>query len=218
MKGVRIILMGPPGGGKGTQAKLLQERYNIAQLSTGDMLRAAVKAKTAVGLEAKTVMESGQLVSDDIVIRMIAERMQWNDCLQGFILDGFPRTIVQAEMLENLLAEQQLALDQVIEVRVPDEMLVQRITGRFSCAQCGAGYHDVFQRPRVEGVCDFCGSIHFIRRDDDNEKTVRSRLKDYHAQTAPLLPYYASKGLLRVIDGSRSIEDVTEQIEKALAM
>ncbi len=218
MKGVHIILMGPPGGGKGTQAKILQDRYNIAQLSTGDMLRAAVKSKTAVGLEAQTIMETGRLVSDDLVMRMISERMKWEDCSKGFILDGFPRTIVQAEMLENLLAEQQRILDKVIEVRVPDDMLVQRIAGRFSCAQCGAGYHDVFQRPRVEGVCDFCGSTRFTRRADDNEKTVRSRLQDYHAQTAPILPYYASKGLLRIIDGSLSIEDVTEQIEKTMAV
>ena len=217
MKGVRLILMGPPGGGKGTQAKRLQERYSIAQLSTGDMLRAAVKAKTAVGLEAQNVMETGQLVSDDIVIRIISERMQWDDCSKGFILDGFPRTLVQAHMLEKLLSEQQLTIDKVIEVRVPDEMLVQRITGRFSCVQCGAGYHDLFQRPNVEGVCDFCGSTQFLRREDDNEKTVRTRLQAYHAQTAPLLPYYASQGLLRIIDGSLSIEDVTEQIEKAVA-
>ncbi len=218
MNGVHIILMGPPGGGKGTQAKLLQDRYNIAQLSTGDMLRAAVKAKTAVGLEAQTIMESGRLVSDDIVIRIISDRMKGEDCEKGFILDGFPRTLVQAEMLEKLLAEQQRTLDKVIEVRVPDEMLVQRIAGRFSCAQCGAGYHDVFQQPRVKGVCDFCGSTRFIRRADDNEKTVRSRLQAYHAQTAPLLPYYASKGLLRIIDGALSIEDVTENIEKAMAV
>ncbi|KAF0118074.1 MAG: adenylate kinase [Rhodospirillaceae bacterium] len=162
MKGVRIILMGPPGGGKGTQAKLLQDKYGIVQLSTGDMLRAAVKAGTPVGLEAKAVMESGGLVSDDIVIRIIADRIHEGDCANGFILDGFPRTVPQAEALDRLLAERQLTLDRVIEVRVPDAMLVQRITGRFACAKCGAGYHDLFQKPTVEGQCDSCGGTEFV--------------------------------------------------------
>ncbi|VBB68572.1 Adenylate kinase [invertebrate metagenome] len=212
MKGIRIILMGPPGGGKGTQAKFLQDRYGIVHLSTGDMLRAAVEKKTAVGLEAQTAMESGQLVSDDIVIRIIADRLKESDCVHGFVLDGFPRTVVQAEMLEQLLVDQPLT--QVIEVRVPDEMLVQRISGRFACAQCGAGYHDVFKQLRVEGVCDVCGSTMFTRRKDDHEETVKARLQAYHAQTAPLLPYYSNK--LQVIDGAASIEEVMKQIEMVL--
>ena len=218
MKGVRIILMGPPGGGKGTQAKLLQDRYGIVQLSTGDMLRAAVKAGTPVGLEAKAVMEAGALVSDDIVIRIIADRISESDCANGFILDGFPRTVPQAEALDRLLAERRLTLDRVIEVRVPDAMLVQRITGRFTCAKCGAGYHDLFQKPRVEEQCDSCGGTEFTRRKDDNEETVKSRLQAYHAQTAPLLPYYETKGVLKFIDGTLSIDDVTKQLETALAV
>ncbi len=217
-KGMRIILMGPPGGGKGTQAKLLQDKYGIVQLSTGDMLRVAVKAKTPVGLEARAVMETGGLVSDDIVIRIIADRIAESDCAQGFILDGFPRTVAQAEALERLLTERKLTLDGVIEVRVPDEMLVRRITGRFACAKCDAGYHDTFQRPKVDGKCDSCESTEFIRRKDDTETIVTSRLHAYHEQTAPLLPYYKDKGLLTVIDGMASIADVTKQLEKALAV
>ncbi|MFN3075702.1 MAG: adenylate kinase [Alphaproteobacteria bacterium] len=216
MKGTRLILMGPPGGGKGTQAKVLQDRYGILQLSTGDMLRAAVAAGTAVGKEAKAVMEAGKLVSDDIIIRMISERIDQPDCANGFILDGFPRTVPQAEALDGLLTGKKIALNCVIEVRVPDTMLVERITGRFSCAKCGAGYHDKFQKPKVDGKCDSCGGTEFIRRKDDNAETVVSRLEAYHAQTAPLLPYYEKKGLLRVIDGAASIDDVTVQLEKAI--
>ncbi|MBF0093752.1 MAG: adenylate kinase [Alphaproteobacteria bacterium] len=217
MKGTRIILMGPPGGGKGTQAKLLQDKYGIVQLSTGDMLRAAVAAGTPVGKEAKAIMEAGGLVSDDIIIRMIADRIAQPDCGKGFILDGFPRTVPQAEALDKLLGGSAMKIDAVIEVRVPDAMLVERITGRFSCAKCGAGYHDSFHKPKKEGVCDDCGSTEFTRRKDDNAETVKSRLEAYHAQTAPLLPYYEKQGLLRVIDGTAPIADVTRQLEKALA-
>ncbi|MEO5374969.1 MAG: adenylate kinase [Alphaproteobacteria bacterium] len=217
MKGTRIILMGPPGGGKGTQAKVLQDKYGIVQLSTGDMLRAAVAAGTPVGREAKAVMEKGGLVSDDIIIRMISARVDEKDCAKGFILDGFPRTVPQAEALDRLLSEKGMALDRVIEVRVPDAMLVERITGRYSCAKCGAGYHDSFQKPAREGVCDGCGGTEFTRRKDDNAETVVSRLDAYHKQTAPLLPYYEKKGLLRVIDGTLGIDEVTRLLEKALA-
>lgn len=218
MKGVRIILMGPPGGGKGTQAKLLQAKHGIVQLSTGDMLRAAVKAETAVGLEAKLVMEVGHLVSDAIVIRIIANRLEESDCLKGFILDGFPRTIAQAKALDKLLVERGLFLDRVIEVRVPDKMLVQRIVGRFACAKCSTSYHDVFQPLKNDGVCDSCDSVEFVRRKDDSEETVKSRLEAYHAQTAPLLPYYDSKGLLKIIDGTMSIKEVMKELEKALGV
>lgn len=216
MNGMRIILMGPPGGGKGTQAKLLQDKYGIVQLSTGDMLRAAVAAGTPVGKEAKAVMEAGKLVSDDIVIRIIADRIAEPDCAKGFILDGFPRTVAQAEALDKLLAERTIALNSVIEVRVPDAMLVERITGRYSCSKCGAGYHDSFQKPKTAGVCDSCGSTDFTRRKDDNAETVKSRLEAYHAQTAPLMPYYEKQGLLKVIDGTASIDAVTKQLEAAL--
>lgn len=217
MKGMRIILMGPPGGGKGTQAKVLQDKYGIVQLSTGDMLRAAVAAGTPVGKEAKAIMEAGKLVSDDIVVRIIADRIGEADCANGFILDGFPRTVAQAEALDKLLVDRKITLNSVIEVRVPDQMLVERITGRFSCAKCGAGYHDSFQKPKKAGSCDVCGNTEFIRRKDDNAETVKSRLEAYHAQTAPLLPYYEKQGLLRVIDGTLPIDEVTKKLEQALA-
>ncbi|SBW12903.1 adenylate kinase [uncultured Alphaproteobacteria bacterium] len=217
MEGKRIILMGPPGGGKGTQARLLQDEFGIVQLSTGDMLRAAVKAGTEIGLKAKAVMEAGQLVSDNLMVGVIRARIAEPDCAGGFILDGFPRTIPQAEALDAMLAEMGMDLDAVIEVRVPDGMIVERITGRYSCAKCGAGYHDTFQKPKVEGVCDVCGSTEFIRRKDDTAETVETRLEAYHRQTAPLLPYYEKRGLLKTIDGAAPIDDVTRQLVDAVA-
>ena len=217
MEGKRIILMGPPGGGKGTQARLLQDEFGIVQLSTGDMLRAAVKAGTEIGLKAKAVMEAGQLVSDDLMVGVIRARIVEPDCANGFILDGFPRTIPQAEALDAMLGEMGMDLDAVIEVRVPDEMIVERITGRYSCAKCGAGYHDTLQKPKVAGVCDVCGSTEFIRRKDDTAETVGTRLEAYHRQTAPLLPYYQERGLLKTIDGAAPIDDVTRQLVDAVA-
>lgn len=217
MEGKRIILMGPPGGGKGTQARLLQDEFGIVQLSTGDMLRAAVKAGSEIGLKAKAVMEAGQLVSDDLMVGVIRARIAEPDCAGGFILDGFPRTIPQAEALDAMLAEMGMDLDAVIEVRVPDGMIVERITGRYSCAKCGAGYHDTFQKPKVAGVCDVCGSTEFIRRKDDTAETVETRLEAYHRQTAPLLPYYEKRGLLKTIDGAAPIDDVTRQLVDAVA-
>ena len=214
--GKRLILMGPPGGGKGTQAKRLQERLGIVHLSTGDMLRAAVAAGTAVGKQAKAVMDAGKLVSDEILVAMIAERTAKEDCAKGFILDGFPRTLPQAEALDKLLAEKGQKLDKVIEVTVPDARLIERITGRFTCAKCGEGYHAKFKQPRVAGVCDVCGSKEFIRRADDTVETVSARLKAYHAQTAPLLPYYRAKGLLEQIDGDRDMNAVTIDLERVL--
>jgi adenylate kinase len=216
MKGKRLIFMGPPGGGKGTQAQRLQEKYGIVQLSTGDMLRAAVSAGTEIGLKAKAVMDAGKLVADDIMIGIIDERFDQSDCVNGFILDGFPRTVPQAEALDRLLAEKGLQLDAVIELRVPDALLVERITGRFTCAKCGAGYHDTFKRPKVDGICDVCGSTEFKRRADDNAETVGSRLEAYHAQTAPLLPYYEGQRLLRVVDGTRDMDQVTKELEEIL--
>ncbi len=216
MAGKRLILMGPPGGGKGTQAKRLQDRYGIVQLSTGDMLRAAVKAGTPVGLKAKAVMDAGQLVSDDIMINLISERIDQKDCANGFILDGFPRTLAQAEALDNLLKDKGIRLDKVIEVAVPDERLIERITGRFTCGACGEGYHDKFKQPKRPGVCDVCGGTSFTRRADDKAETVGARLKAYHDQTAPLLPYYRGKGTLEVIDGDRDMDVVARDLERVL--
>jgi adenylate kinase len=181
------------------------------------MLRAAVKAGTEVGLQAKAIMEAGALVPDEVMVGVIKARIAEPDCANGFILDGFPRTIPQAEALDAMLKEMNMDLDAVIEVRVPDEMIVERITGRYACAKCGAGYHDTFQKPKVEGVCDVCGSTEFIRRKDDTADTVATRLQAYHQQTAPLLPYYAERGLLKTIDGAVAIEDVTRQLVESVA-
>ena len=213
---MNIILLGAPGAGKGTQAKRLEERYGMVQLSTGDMLRAAVASGSEVGRQAKEIMDAGQLVPDDLVIRMISQRIDEPDCATGFLLDGFPRTTAQAEALDAMLAEKELKLDAVVQIRVDEEALVERITGRFTCANCGAGYHDKFQRPQSEGVCDNCGSTDFVRRDDDNEETVRSRMEAYRAQTAPILPHYEAQGLLLGVDGMADIDEVTEQLYKVL--
>ena len=213
---MRLVLLGPPGAGKGTQATRIKDRYRIPQLSTGEMLREAVAKGTEVGREAKSIMESGNLVSDEVINRIVAERIDEPDCAGGFILDGFPRTIPQAEALERMLAERGLKLDAVIEIQVDNDELVRRIAGRFSCARCGAGYHDSFKPTRASGTCDVCGSIEFVRRKDDNAETVKSRLAAYEAQTAPLLPYYRGKGLVRAIDGMAPIDEVTASIWRAL--
>lgn len=213
---MNIILLGPPGAGKGTQAKLIEERRGMKQLSTGDMLRAAVAAGTETGKKAKAVMDRGELVSDEIVVSIIADRLDAPDVKKGFILDGFPRNTVQAAALDTMLSGKGLKLDAVIEMKVDDEALIERITGRYTCAKCGKGYHDRFEKPKRAGVCDVCGGTEFIRRADDTEKTVRDRLGVYNKQTAPLVTYYGGKGRLKSIDGMAAIAVVTRQIEEVL--
>jgi adenylate kinase len=209
---MRLLLLGPPGAGKGTQAERIATKYGIPHLSTGDMLREAVAADSEVGRRAKSIMDAGRLVPDDVMIRLVADRIAQPDCARGFILDGFPRTLAQAEALDRLLAERDLELDLVLEIAVDDEALIERISGRFACARCGAGYHDRFKPPKAAGVCDACGSREFVRREDDKAATVRARLEAYHAQTAPLLPYYRDKGLLSVVDGMAEIDQVTAEV------
>ena len=213
---MNIILLGPPGAGKGTQAKLIEDAHGMKQLSTGDMLRAAVKAQTPVGLKAKAVMEAGELVSDEIVSALIGDELDAMPDGQGAIFDGYPRTAPQAESLGELLASRGKKLDHVIELDVNEDALVERITGRYTCASCGKGHHDTFEKPAVDGTCDKCGGHEFKRRPDDNEETVRTRMAEYRAKTAPILPIYEAQGIVARVDGMADMDDVTAAIEAIL--
>jgi adenylate kinase len=214
---MNLILLGPPGAGKGTQAEAITEKRGLVQLSTGEMLRQAVKAGTPIGREASAIMEAGGLVPDQIVIQIIAERIAAPDCAKGFILDGFPRTLKQAAALDVLLASLGKQIDAVVEIKVDDKVLIDRISGRYMCANCGASYHDTNCKPKVEGVCDRCGSKAFVRRADDNAETVKNRLMAYYRETAPLIGYYFAKGKLRTVDGMAAISEVSRQVDGILA-
>jgi adenylate kinase len=213
---MNIILLGPPGAGKGTQAKLLEEKRGMVQLSTGDMLREAIKRGEPLGIEAKKFMNDGKLVPDELIIKMIAARIAMPACAKGFILDGFPRTVPQAEALDKMLAAAGKKLDAVVEIKVDEAALVERISGRFTCAKCGAGYHTKFKPTKKEGVCDACGSTEFICRPDDNPETLKTRLKAFREQTAPILPYYQNRGLLKAINGMASVDDVYKALDTVL--
>jgi adenylate kinase len=213
---VNIILLGPPGAGKGTQAGLLETAYGMVQLSTGDMLRAAVKAGSPVGLKAKAVMAAGELVSDEIVSGIIGDKLDELGIDTGVIFDGYPRTEAQAHALDVLLSERRRSLDHVIEIEVDEDALVERIVGRYTCAQCGEGYHDSFKLPVKSGICDKCGGNEFKRRPDDNEETVRTRMAEYRAKTEPILPIYEARGIVSRVDGMAHIDQVTAAIRKIL--
>ncbi len=212
---MNIILIGPPGSGKGTQAKLLEEKLNLKQLSSGDMLRAAVAESSEIGMKAKSYMEAGELVPDDLVVEIVSDQIE-KQGEQGFILDGFPRNVHQAEVLDRMLKANGRSIDWVPVIGVSDELLVERVAGRFTCAKCGEGYHDRFKRPVSDGVCDKCGSTEFVRRADDNAETVRNRLAVYHQQTKPLIDYYQQQGKVRMIDGERPIGEVTQALEQSM--
>jgi adenylate kinase len=213
---MNLILLGPPGAGKGTQAKRLEQKHGLVQLATGDMVRAAIASGSELGQRIKTIYDAGHLVSDDIIIAMIAERIAQPDCARGFILDGFPRTVPQAEALDAMLAEHGQKLDHVILMQVDEAALVDRLSGRFSCGNCGASYHERYHRPKVEGVCDICGSTNLVYRPDDRAEAVKTRFEVYRNQTAPILPYYRAKGVLRTVDGMDEIDEVTRQIEQII--
>jgi adenylate kinase len=214
---MNVVLLGPPGSGKGTQAKRIEQLHGITQLATGDMLRAATLSGSELGLHVKSIMDSGQLVPDNVIIGMIADRISQPDCRDGFVLDGFPRTLAQAQALDEMLAQRDLRLDHVIEFEVDEAAIVDRLAGRFNCQQCGASYHERDNRPKVDGVCDVCAACEFACRADDRPETVKARLEVYHRQTAPILPYYRERGILRPVDGMAEIDSVTRAIEKILA-
>jgi len=213
---MKLIFIGPPGSGKGTQALKLQRERKLVQISTGDMLRAAVASGSPLGQQAKAIMEAGKLVPDHLIVGMIEQRIALPDCETGFILDGFPRTTAQAEALDQMLQDKGSTLDRVIEFEVDDSILIDRISGRFTCAQCGEGYHDTFKLPQTEGICDVCGSTDFKRRADDKADKVKTRLDEYHALTAPLLPYYRDKQLLSTVNAMADIDEVGKELGSIL--
>ena len=213
-----IILLGPPGAGKGTQASRLEDEHGMVQLSTGDMLRAAVKAGTEVGKKAKALMDAGELVPDEVVSGIIGDKLDELGPDKGVIFDGYPRTAAQAESLDEILAARNRTLSYVIELVVDEDALVERITGRYTCGNCGEGYHDKFKKPAVEGVCDVCGKSEFKRRPDDNEETVRTRMKEYRAKPQPILPIYEARGIVRKVDGMGSMTEVNDAIEAVLSL
>ncbi len=213
-----VVFTGAPGCGKGTQARILCEKTGICHLSTGEMLRAEIKKETPLGLELKEALDNGGFASDDLIIRMVEERIGQEDCKNGFLLDGFPRTLVQAEILEEMLKAKKQKLDAVIEIQVPDEIIMERILGRYACMKCGRGYHDKFLKPKVYGVCDECGGVEFSRRQDDNRTTVHNRLVNFRAYTYPTIPFFEKEGLLRCVDGTGTIEAVAAKIEKVLGI
>jgi len=213
---MNLVLFGPPGAGKGTQSEFLQAKFGLVKLATGDMLRAAVSSGSPLGRQVQDIMAKGHLVSDIIMINLLQQRIRLPDARRGFILDGFPRTLAQAEALDRMLEDEAMRLDAVIELKVDDAKLIERIAGRFSCAKCGAGYHDSFRQPKMAGICDVCGSKEFIRREDDKAETVAQRLQAYHKKTAPSLPYYKRRGVLVSVDGMADIDEVAHQIEEVL--
>lgn len=212
-----MILIGPPGAGKGTQASLIEETLSIGNLSTGALLRDAIASESELGNKAKVLVEGGNFVPDDIMIALVSARIDEPDCENGFILDGFPRTLAQAKALDELLEARGSKVDAAIEIELDDDIVVERITGRFSCAKCDEGYHKAHKLPAVEGVCDVCGSTEFVQRADDSEEKIRTRLALYHEQTAPILPYYEKRGILRSVDGTKDLDDVTGQLKEVLA-
>jgi len=217
-EGLFIVLTGAPGCGKGTQARILKEKAKICHLSTGEMLRQFAEKDTPLGRELKARLERGEFASDEMIIEMVKSRIAEQDCARGFILDGFPRTLPQAEVLEDMLAELGIKLDAVLEIQVPDEIIMERILGRYACMQCGAGYHDKFQKPKVYGVCDVCGGTEFARRKDDNRTTVQNRLVNYRLLTYPTIPYFETRGLLKTVDGTGTIEAVSHKVEDVLGL
>ena len=216
--GLRIVLTGAPGCGKGTQARLLKEKLQIPHLSTGEMLRAEAQTGSALGSQIKALIDKGNLVPDEMIIDMLSKRIENKDCENGFILDGFPRTLPQAKALDKMLKNKDIKLDAVIEIQVPDEIIMERILGRYACMKCGQGYHDKYQKPKVYGVCDVCGGTEFYRRIDDNRTTVQNRLVNYRALTYPTIPYFEKEGLLKCVDGTGSIEAVAKKIDSLLGI
>ncbi len=216
--GLHVVFTGAPGCGKGTQARILKEKTGICHLSTGEMLRAEAAKGTPLGLEIKALLDKGEFATDEMIIDMVSRRIDEDDCKDGFILDGFPRTLNQAEVLEGMLKNKGIALDAVIEIQVPDEIIMERILGRYACMTCGQGYHDKFLKPKVYGVCDNCGGTDFYRRVDDNRTTVQNRLVNYRALTYPTIPYFEKKGLLRCVDGTGTIKAVAKKVNKVLGL